>query len=113
MKTLFIMTLTLTVCSTQAFAFTHCAEVAPAAVVARANRDIIKAIGSGNEISEQDVLIAKYDNSRDFVAVAGLGTMGAFAYRVKTHYENETNCVVDSVTPTTISISKRISDVKL
>ena len=107
------MALTITVSSSEAFAITRCSEVAPTAVAAQANKDIIKAIGPGNEVSEQDVIIASYDNSRNFVAVVGLGDLGSFAYRVKSHYEDETICVVDSVKPTTITISKRISDVKL
>ena len=113
MKRIFIMALTITVCTSEAFAITRCSEVAPAAIAARANKDILRVIGSGNRISEQEVIIAKYDDPSDFVAVVGLGALGAFAYRVKTHYEDETICVVDSVKPTTITISKRISDVKL
>jgi|GEM_PF-4345523 len=56
-------------------------------------------------------MIAEYDNPYDFVVLAGLGTAGAVAYEVKTHFENEIVCVVDSVKPTTARLTKTLRQI--
>lgn len=98
--------------SISAFATVHCAEVAPVAVAARASADLIKKFGPGNSVPESDVIIGSYINPLDFIAIAGAGTEGAFAYRVRSHFENETVCVVDSVTPTSLLLNNKIKDLK-
>jgi hypothetical protein len=98
--------------SNRAFATVHCLEAAPEAVADRANNELLKKFGPGNRVSESQVIIGSYDSPYDFVAIVGAGDLGAFAYRVRTHFENDTVCVVDSVTPTSILVSKKIKDSK-
>ena len=94
-------------------AVTHCAQVIQEAVAKQANEDIIKSVGEGNSVSSNDVVIADYSEPTNSIAIVGFGTLGGFAYRVKSHYENETICVADKVTPAVITISKKIKDIKL
>ena len=112
-KRLLLLMVTSISLASDAFAVVHCPEVAPEAVARFANKEIDQTFGpnSGNAVTEANVIIGRIEDPTNFVAIVGFGNSGAFAFRVKAHYD-DILCVIDSVTPTSFRISKRISDLK-
>ena len=93
----------LSVLSTNVYA-AQCAEVGLTEVQSRVEAEV-KA--RGFEVAAIQMMVASYDTPSNFVVLAAIGNAGAVAYAVKAH-ETETDCIVDSIRPTNIQISKTL-----
>ena len=102
MKTLILATI-IGLFSHNAFAVLHCAEAAPYAVLQKVSADL-KKLGKEGEVT---TIIGSPSDSPpgSLVVLVGLGTDGAFAYKVNVHYEDIT-CIVDSIEPTEFTVKQ-------